>query len=43
MWSMSVFLEVSGIILECLTQGETPGTVDQGSRGLITLYNLDMG
>lgn len=40
---MSVFLEVSGLILEYLTQGETPGAVDQGSRGLITLYNLDIG
>lgn len=43
MWSMSVFLEVSGLILEHLTQGETPGAVDQGSRGLITSYNLDIG
>lgn len=42
MWSMSVFLEVSGLILEYLTQGETPGAVDQGT-GLITLYDLDIG
>lgn len=40
---MSVFLEVSWLILEYLTQGETPGAVDQGSKGLITLYNLDIG